>query len=90
MLGPVFLDVLGLDVNLDNCHGGPVRVCVSSTQREGILGALLCSLTGPQLLNLDLADITQLIALAQELLADPTQSPLDILTALTTLLGQLL
>jgi len=43
-LGPVDLNLLGLGVSLDNCHGGPVEVCVSATAGEGLLGDLLCGL----------------------------------------------
>jgi len=89
VLGPITLDVLGLVVNLDNCRGGPVEVCVSATRNEGLLGSLLCGLTGLQLPGLDLADIGQLIDRAQELL-DAGATPGAIFTALTTLLGQLL
>jgi len=78
VLGPVDLDLLGLEVSLDNCEDGPVQVCVSATRSEGILGALLCSLAGPQLLGLDLADITQLVDLAQELLDGVILSNADI------------
>jgi len=89
VLGPITLDVLGLVVNLDNCRGGPVEVCVSATRSEGLLGSLLCGLTGPQLLGLDLADIGQLIDRAQELL-DAGATTGAIFTALTTLLAQIL
>jgi len=90
VLGPVNLGVLGLVVDLDNCHNGPVEVCVSATAREGILGSLLCGLTGQQLLGLSLADILQLIDLAQELLDTGGLSNAQILQQLTALLGQLL
>jgi len=68
VLGPLNLSLLGLNVSLDDCEGGPVQVCISATAGQGILGDLLCALTGPQLLNLDLADITRLINRAVELL----------------------
>jgi len=45
-LGPVNLAVLGLHVDLDNCDDGPVQVCLSATASEGLLGGLLCGLTG--------------------------------------------
>ena len=77
VLGPVDLTLLGLNVLLDDCEGGPVMVCVSATRSEGILGALLCALAGPQLLGLDLADITQLVNFAEQLLADGVLSGTD-------------
>jgi len=89
VLGPVDLTLLGLNVVLDDCDNGPVEVCVSSTRSEGILGALLCSLAGPQLLGLDLGDITALVDLAQSLLNDGVLSNADILQ-LRQLLRQLL
>ena len=46
-LGPVDLSLLGLNVSLDDCEGGPVQVCVSASEGEGLLGDLLCGLTGP-------------------------------------------
>jgi len=88
-LGPVDLTLLGLEVVLDDCAGGPVQVCVSATRSEGILGSLLCSLAGLQLPNLDLGDITQLVGLAQSLLKDGVLSNADILQ-LRQLLRQLL
>lgn len=88
-LGPVDLKLLGLEVTLDDCADGPVLLCVSATRSEGILGSLLCSLAGPQLLGLDLGDITQLVNLAQQLLADGVLSNADILQ-LRQLLRQLL
>jgi hypothetical protein len=45
-LGPVDLSLLGLNVSLDDCDNGPVQVCVSATAAEGLLGGLLCGLTG--------------------------------------------
>jgi hypothetical protein len=46
-LGPVDLDLLGVNIHLDNCEGGPVQVCVSASRGEGLLGNLLCGLTNP-------------------------------------------
>jgi hypothetical protein len=60
-LGPVDLSLLGLNVGLDNCDGGPVQVCVSASQGEGLLGDLLSGLAGRgRGLDLDLNDITQI------------------------------
>jgi len=84
VLGPLDLTLLGVNVHLDNCAGGPVEICVSATAGEGLLGNLLCSLTNVQILNLDLADITQLATKALSFLADGrlTQREIDKLTSL--------
>jgi len=61
VIGPVKLMLLGLNVVLDDCNGGPVEVCVSATStREGggLLGDLLCPLVDA---NLTLKDIAKLI-----------------------------
>lgn len=82
-LGPVDLTLLGLVVNLDNCNNGPVQVCISATAAEGLLGNLLCSLAGPQLLNLSLADIAQLVQTTLQLLPGGlTEAEIAQLTAL--------
>jgi len=44
VLGPVDLTLLGLNVHLDNCDGGPVEVCISASAGQGLLGDLLCGL----------------------------------------------
>jgi len=89
VLGPLELNLLGLVVNLDNCRGGPVEVCVSATAREGLLGALLSGLAGGDLLGLNLADILDLAGLALDLLDQGL--PLDdILDQVTDLLGDIL
>lgn len=46
VLGPVELNLLGLIVVLDDCSGNPVRVCLSASRGEGLLGDLLCGLAG--------------------------------------------
>jgi hypothetical protein len=89
VIGPVNLSLLGLNVSLDNCAGGPVEVCVSATRSEGLLGSLLCGLSGTPALNLSLPDITQLATTATNLLADGTLSGRDI-GQLTSLFGQLI
>lgn len=43
-LGPVQLELLGLEVILDNCNGGPVTVTITA-EPGALLGDLLCSLT---------------------------------------------
>ncbi|MDQ3331288.1 MAG: hypothetical protein M3552_11645, partial [Planctomycetota bacterium] len=50
-LGPVALNVLGLNINLDDCAGGPVTVDITGDPEAGLLGALLCDVAG--LLNSD-------------------------------------
>ena len=44
-LGPVDLTLLGLNVHLDDCEGGPVTVDITG-ERSGLLGRLLCQLLG--------------------------------------------
>lgn len=44
-LGPVQLNLLGLEVILDNCDNGPVTVTITAIPGGGLLGDLLCSLT---------------------------------------------
>jgi len=45
-LGPIDLNLLGLNVHLDNCHNGPVTVDVTAQPGHGnLLGNLLCSLS---------------------------------------------
>jgi len=61
VVGPLDLTLLGLNVHLDNCNNEAVEVCVSATASEGLLGNLLCGLTGPDLLNITLKDIAQLV-----------------------------
>jgi len=85
-LGPVDLNLLGVNVHLDDCNDGPVQVCVSATAGEGLLGGLLCGLTdtptlpipGLDLDNLDLKDVTKLVTRATNLLADGELSAKDI------------
>jgi hypothetical protein len=50
-LGPLNLTLLGLNVVLDNCSGGPVTVDLTA-HHGGLLGNLLCSLAGHGGLNL--------------------------------------
>jgi len=61
VLGPLTLNIplLGVQVDLNNCSNGPVEVCVSATAGEGLLGRLLCGLSGQ---GLTLQDIANLIA----------------------------
>ena len=87
-MGPLDLSLLGLNVSLDDCEGGPVQVCVSATRSEGILGALLCGLANADLVNLTLDDIATLGRRATELAAGGlTRREIG---ELTSLLGRLI
>jgi hypothetical protein len=44
-LGPLDLTLLGLEVELNNCSGGPVTLAVTATPGGGLLGSLLCDLS---------------------------------------------
>jgi len=55
-IGPVDLDLLGLNIHLDNCADGPVQVCISASEGQGLLGDLLCGLAGGGLLDLGLLE----------------------------------
>jgi hypothetical protein len=88
-VGPLDLSLLGLNVSLDDCAGGPVQVCVSATASEGLLGSLLAGLGSTPFTSLSLADITQLVTTATDLLQDGVLSGRDI-GRLTSLLGRLL
>ena len=55
-VGPVDLDLLGLNIHLDNCANGPVQVCLSASEGQGLLGDLLCGLAGGGLLDLGLIE----------------------------------
>lgn len=69
-LGPLDLNLLGLQVQLNNCSNGPVVVDVTATQGGGLLGDLLCGVANllhnnapnqtPAVLNL-LNQIAQLL-----------------------------
>jgi hypothetical protein len=61
-LGPVDLNLLGLNVHLDNCNNGPITLDVSAQPGPGnLLGNLLSGLAGA-------LDNTALARLARELL----------------------
>jgi len=52
-LGPLDLTLLGLEVVLDNCSGGPVVVDLTGQRGRGnLLGNLLCGLLGDGLINI--------------------------------------
>jgi hypothetical protein len=85
-VGPVDLTLLGLNVHLDDCDNGPVQVCVSASEGEGLLGDLLCGLAGGGILP-DLGVIEDLVAALEDLLdvnvtAKQTNKLVDVLTEL--------
>jgi hypothetical protein len=63
VLGPLTLNLLGVRVKLNDCSNGPVEVCVSATASEGLLGSLLCDLTGIRL------SLHQLLSFIQDLVS---------------------
>ena len=80
-LGPVKLNLLGLNLSLDNCNNGPVTVKVTAVSGAGnLLGNLLSSLTG--LLNSSTPVGTTLSSINK-----PANTALT--TALNTILGDL-
>ena len=84
-LGPVSLDLLGLNVVLDDCAGGPVTVDIVAVEGGGLLGDLLCSIAGGLDSGLSLEELLPL--LTEEELATVTDGLVDVLN---DLLGQLL
>jgi hypothetical protein len=86
-VGPVDLTLLGLNVHLDDCDDGPVQVCLSASEGQGLLGDLLCGLAGGGILP-DLGAIEELIGAIGDLLdLDLTGQQID---RLVRLLGRLL
>jgi hypothetical protein len=68
-LGPIDLNLLGLQVVLDNCEGGPVEVDITAEPGPGnLLGNLLCGITN--LLNggLNLGGLNRLVSNLNRLL----------------------
>lgn len=76
-LGPVHLDVLGVNVDLDDCSGGPVTATIVADPEGGVLGDLLCTVANLLDGGGELADLT----------ADQLQGLTDVLNAV---LGNLL
>jgi hypothetical protein len=86
-IGPVDLTLLGLNVHLDDCENGPVQVCLSASEGQGLLGDLLCGLAGGGILP-DLGAIEDLVGAIGDLLdLDLTDRQID---RLVRLLGRLL
>ena len=70
-LGPIDLDLLGLTVNLDNCHNGPVTVDITAKAGPGnLLGNLLTGLT--RLLDGPASNVAVANALARVVSAIPS------------------
>jgi len=85
-VGPLHLDVLGLIVDLDDCHGGPVTVDITAMPGEGnLLGNLLCDVAGLLDNGLDLGSILNELPAAN--LTALTGAIRDVLNAV---LGELL
>jgi len=64
-LGPVDLNLLGLEVSLDNCNNGPVTLSITAVPGAGnLLGNLICALTNA--LNGG-ANIAGLLAILQQI-----------------------
>jgi hypothetical protein len=62
-VGPVNLNLLGLQVNLDNCHAGPITVDVSAQSGAGnLLGNLLGSVSHLLDVNPNIAAIDHLLS----------------------------
>jgi hypothetical protein len=51
VLGPVNLNLLGLEVDLRAANGGPIILSITANRRGGILGQLLCSLSRGDILG---------------------------------------
>jgi hypothetical protein len=60
-IGPVDLDLLGVNIHLDDCDDGPVLICVSASEGQGLLGELLCALTGTGATFSSLDDVEGLV-----------------------------
>jgi hypothetical protein len=79
-LGPIDLNVLGLNISLDNCDNGPITVDISAEQGPGnLLGNLLCGLTG----SLDGLNLGGLLDRLTDQLGDLTTAINQLNTALT-------
>lgn len=80
-LGPVNLNLLGLVVDLDDCEDGPVQVCVSADQGQGLLGDLLVGLLDGGLLDgLNLGQLGDLLGAILDGLGLDLGDLIDIIT----------
>jgi len=66
-VGPLDLTILGLNVSLDDCSGGPVTVDITATPGGGLLGDLLCSLS--DLLRVPRPNTTAILAVLRNIAA---------------------
>jgi hypothetical protein len=64
-VGPLDLSILGLNVSLDDCSGGPVTVDITATPGGGLLGDLLCSLS--DLLNVPRPNTTAILSVLRNI-----------------------
>lgn len=65
-IGPLHLDLLGLEIDLDNCNNGPVRLDITAEEGPGnLLGNLLCALAG--LLDSPLTPVGRINALLNDI-----------------------
>ena len=64
-VGPLDLSLLGLNVSLDDCSGGPVTVDITATPGGGLLGDLLCSLS--DLLNVRNPNQTAILTVLRQI-----------------------
>jgi hypothetical protein len=68
-LGPVHLNLLGLDVRLDNCHRGPITIDITATRGAGnLLGNLICDLA--DLLNNGHPNLSAIDSTLQEIASE--------------------
>jgi len=66
-LGPVNLNLLGLQVHLDNCANGPITLDITADPAGGVLGELLCGLSN--LLSDPNATLTAILGVLQQIAA---------------------
>jgi hypothetical protein len=66
-VGPLDLNILGLEVALDDCSNGPVTVDITATPGGGLLGDLLCSLT--DVLNVRNPNLTAILSVLRNIVA---------------------
>jgi len=88
-LGPIDLTLLGLNVHLDNCDEGPVQVCVSASRGQGLLGDLLCGLTGNGSILGNLGVLEDLVGTITDALGGRTLNPKQTKQLGNRLTGQL-
>jgi hypothetical protein len=65
VLGPITLNLLGLNLFIGALDGGPILIEITADPTGGLLGGLLCGLAGG--IPLDLSQLIQLVQLLNEL-----------------------